>query len=234
MGQKNPSISKLFKKVSDGVTLKKLLLLFVGAAICSFGIHNIHNRVGITEGGVIGLMLLFENFLSISPAYITPVLDIICYASAFKLLGFEFIKLSAVSTFFVSCFYKLWEVFPYILPDFTRYPLIAALLGGVFVGVGVGIIIRQGGSSGGDDALALTLSHVFKLKLSFAYLFTDVTVLLLSLTYIPITRIGYSLVTVTVSSLLIDFIKSFRFSGKKTFSKHGEKHADGDKNTTDN
>lgn len=234
MGQKKPNISKLFKKVSDGVTLKKLLLLFVGAAICSFGIHNIHNRVGITEGGVIGLMLLFENFLSISPAYITPVLDIICYASAFKLLGFEFIKLSAISTFFVSCFYKLWEAFPYVLPDLTRYPLIAALSGGVFVGVGVGIIIRQGGSSGGDDALALTLSHVFKLKLSFAYLFTDVTVLLLSLTYIPITRIGYSLVTVTVSSLLIDFIKSFRFSEKKALSKHGEKHADGDKNATDN
>lgn len=234
MGQKKSGISTLLKRAGDGFTPKKLLLLFIGAAICTFGIHNIHNRVGITEGGVIGLMLLFENFLSASPAYITPVLDILCYVSAFKLLGFEFIKLSAVSTFFVSCFYKIWEMFPYVLPDFTHYPLIAALLGGVFVGVGVGIIIRQGGSSGGDDALALTLSHIFKLKLSLAYLFTDVTVLLLSLTYIPITRIGYSLVTVTVSSLLIDFIKSFRFPKKKSDSKHGEKHADCDKNATDN
>ena len=51
--------------------------------------------------------------------------------------------------------------------------------------VGVGIIVRQGGSSGGDDALALTISHLTHRRLSLAYLFTDLTVLTLSLTYIP-------------------------------------------------
>ena len=40
-----------------------------------------------------------------------------------------------------------------MLPDLSAYPLAAALLGGMFVGIGVGIIVRQGGSSGGDDAL---------------------------------------------------------------------------------
>ena len=42
-----------------------------------------------------------------------------------------------------------------MLPDLSGHPLIAAILGGLFVGVGVGLIVRQGGSSGGDDALAL-------------------------------------------------------------------------------
>ena len=81
----------------------------------------------------------------------------------------------------------------------------------MFVGVGVGLIVRQGGSSGGDDALALVISHVSHRRLSTSYLFTDLTVLCLSLSYIPITRIVFSLVTVTVSSFLIDAIKSVKW-----------------------
>ena len=84
------------------------------------------------------------------------------------------------------------------------------LLGGVFVGVGVGLIVRQGGSSGGDDALALVIHKVTGWRLSRAYLFTDLTVLFASLSYIPFRRIAFSLVTVTVSSLLIDFIKEWQ------------------------
>ena len=193
----------------DGLTFKKILLIFLGAMICTFGIHNIHQRTNITEGGVIGLMLLVEHWLKISPAYITSILDIICYLLAFKFLGGNFIKISIISTVFVSGFYKIWELFPPMLPDLSAYPLIASVLGGIFVGAGVGLIVRQGGSSGGDDALALSISEAFKWKLSRAYLFTDVTVLILSLSYIPVSRIAYSLITVTISSSLIDWIKEY-------------------------
>ena len=71
----------------------------------------------------------------------------------------------------------------------------------------LGRIVRQGGSSGGDDALALVILKLTGWRLSRAYLFTDLTVLFASLSYIPFRRIAFSLVTVTVSSLLIDFIQ---------------------------
>lgn len=190
------------------INIKKILFIILGAMISTFGIYNIHERVNITEGGIIGLMLLIEHWFKISPAYITPVLDLSCYVLAYKYLGNTFIKTSIISTLISSLFYKLWELFPPILPDLSTYPLLAAILGGMFVGIGVGLIVRQGGSAGGDDALALTLSHVFSWRLSFCYLFTDVTVLLLSLSYIPIKQIVYSLITVNVSSYLIDFIKN--------------------------
>lgn len=201
-------ITFLISKMMDGLSYRRILFIILGAAICSFGIHNVHQQTGITEGGVIGLMLLVENWLGISPAYITPVLDAACYLIAFRILGWRFIKISAVSTFSVSVFYKIWELFPPMLPDLSPYPLLAAVVGGIFVGVGVGIIVRQGGSSGGDDALALAISHVTHWKLSRSYLFTDITVLGLSLTYIPLKRIAFSLVTVTISSYLIDCIQS--------------------------
>lgn len=205
---------KLKNRLVEGLTAKQILLIMLGAMIATLGIHNIHQRVNITEGGVIGLMLLVENWLHISPAYITPVLDVACYILAARYLGANFIKISVISTLFVSAFYKIWEQLPFMLPDLSAHPLVAALVGGLFVGVGVGLIIRQGGSSGGDDALALAISHVSGWRLSRAYLFTDVVVLLASLSYIPPVKIAYSLVTVTVSSYVIDWVKSVKIKAK--------------------
>ena len=199
----------LFESIISGLSWKRILFIIIGAMICSFGIHNIHQQTGITEGGVIGLMLFIEHWIGISPALITPVLDAACYLLAFKYLGGRFIKISAISTLSVSFFYKVWEQFPHMLPDLSAYPLAAAVLGGIFVGVGVGLIIRQGGSSGGDDALALTISHVTHMRLARAYLFTDLVVLGLSLSYIPVSRIIFSVITVTISSFLIDRIQDF-------------------------
>lgn len=197
-------------KIKEGITIKMLISILIGAAICTFGIHNIHQRTNITEGGVIGLMLIIEHWIGISPAIITPVLDIICYALAFKSLGSRFIKISIISTFSVSMFYKFWELFPPMLLDLSGQPLLAAIMGGLFVGVGVGIIVRNGGSSGGDDALALSISKVTKCQLSRAYIFTDFIVLAMSLSYISFRRIMFSIVTVLISGITIEKVQEWR------------------------
>lgn len=197
-------------KIKEGITIKMLISILIGAAICTFGIHNIHQRTNITEGGVIGLMLLIEHWIGISPAIITPVLDIICYALAFKSLGSRFIKISIISTFSVSMFYKFWELFPPMLLDLSGQPLLAAIMGGLFVGVGVGIIVRNGGSSGGDDALALSISKITKCQLSRAYIFTDFIVLAMSLSYISFRRIMFSIVTVLISGITIEKVQEWR------------------------
>ena len=199
------TISPWMGRLLQGLSWKKLFWILLGAAIATFGIHNIHQQAGITEGGVIGAMLLAGHWLGFSPSVITPVLDVACYLLAWRYLGGMFIKISVLSTASVSLFYRLWEQFPYMLPDLSSQPLAAALLGGLFVG----LIVRQGGSSGGDDALALVISKVAKCRLSFAYLFTDLTVLALSLSYIPLNRILFSVVTVTLSSFLIDQVQNF-------------------------
>ena len=67
-------------------------------------------------------------------------------------------------------------------------------------------MVRQGGSAGGDDALALSISKAIGWRVGRCYLFTDLTVLALSLTYIPVVSIAWSLVTVTISSAVIDVV----------------------------
>lgn len=201
-------ITNALRACASPSVLRRIALIAAGTAVSSFGIYNIHQQSGITEGGVIGLILLADHWLGLSPSVATPVLDAACYLFAFKFLGRRFLCLSVASTASLAAFFRLWEQFPPLLPDLSGLPLAAALLGGFFVGVGVGLVIRGGGSCGGDDALALTISHLTKWRVARSYLLTDAVVLLLSLSYIPANRIVFSVVTVIVSSCLIDFIQT--------------------------
>ncbi|MFQ8761674.1 MAG: YitT family protein [Intestinimonas sp.] len=70
-------------------------------------------------------------------------------------------------------------------PTSPPYPAIAAVAGALFVGLGVGLVVRIGGACGGDDALALCISHVARWPIARCYLLTDLTVLALSLSIFP-------------------------------------------------
>ena len=179
------------------------LIIVLGACILSFGLYNIHDRTGVTEGGVLGMTLLLQHWFGLSPAITSPVMDIACYLLAWHFLGNAFAKYAVAASLAFAASHALWEQFPPLLPDLSAFPMAAAILGALFVGLGVGLVVRIGGACGGDDALALTIAHVSRWPISRCYLFTDLAVLLLSLTYIPFARIVYSLVTVTISSVVI-------------------------------
>ena len=78
-----------------------------------------------------------------------------------------------------------------------------------FVGVGAGLCVRVGGAPSGDDALAMSISHATGWKIQWVYLLSDLIVLVMSLSYIPVRRIGYSLFTVLLSGQLIGFVQNF-------------------------
>ena len=129
-------------------------LLLLGVAILAFGLYNIHSRTAITEGGVLGMTLLIQHWFHITPGISGLILDITCYFFGFRLLGKGFLKNALVASVGFSAFYNTFELFGYVLPDLSPYPMMACLLGGLFVGVGVGLVVREGGASGGNLAQA--------------------------------------------------------------------------------
>jgi len=215
------SLPRLWEKGKNLFPPKIILSILAGTAISAFGMVNIHQRIHITEGGVLGMILLLNYWFHVPTSLLSPILDAISYAAGFKFLGKQFLPRSIAATLSLAFFLRFWEVVPFRLPDLSDHPLLAAIFGACFVGIGVGLIVRQGISSGGDDALALVISKLTHCKISRAYLATDLTVLVLSLSYIPVSRIAYSLVTVTISSLLIDAVSSFRASKSETVDAAG-------------
>ena len=88
--------------------------------------------------------------------------------------------------------------------------LLASVAGALFIGVGAGLCVRAGGATSGDDALAMSLASLTKIPIQWLYLISDLTVLALSLSYIPVRRIGYSLLTVVLSGQIIGWIQRIR------------------------
>ena len=192
---------------SLGLSIRGVLVSIFASAFLAFGLYNVHSLSGVTEGGVLGLTLLLEHWFSISPSVSGAVLNVLCYGLGWKLLGRKFLAYSFLSTAGFSLSYKLYEQFPPLFPEIANYPLLAAFVGAIFVGVGAGLCVRVGGAPGGDDALAMSVSHVTGWSIERVYLLSDLLVLLLSLSYIPVKRIGFSLLTVILSGQLIGLIQ---------------------------
>ena len=199
---------------SLGLNWKDSLISVLGSAFLAFGLYHVHALSGVTEGGVLGLTLLLDRWFSISPSVSGAILNVLCYGLGWKLLGKRFLAYSFLSTVSFSLSYKLYEQFPPLWPEIANYPLLAAFVGAIFVGVGAGVCVRAGGAPGGDDALAMSVSHLTGWSIERVYLLSDLIVLLLSLSYIPVRRIGFSLLTVILSGQIIGLIQ--KIPGKKT------------------
>lgn len=195
--------------------LKNTVLCLVGSAILAFGLCHVHAMSSVTEGGVLGLTLWLYHTFSVSPAVTSLVLNAACYLFGLRVLGLSFIGYSAVAGGGFSLFYFLFDLLPPVFPSIGAHPLLAALLGALFVGVGVGLCVIAGGAPSGDDALAMSLAAKTKKDIRLFYLLSDLFVLLLSLTYIAPVRILYSLLTVILSGQVIGWMQKIENISKR-------------------
>ena len=187
--------------------VRSCLIAVASSAFMAFGLYHVHSFSGVTEGGVLGMTLLLHHWLGISPAISGFILNLACYLVGWKLLGREFIAYSLVSAGGFSISYKIFEQFDPLWPQLAQMPLTASVVGALFVGIGAGLCVRVGGAPGGDDAIAMSISRVAHIKIEWVYLLSDLVVLALSISYIPLNRIAYSLLTVILSGQIIGLIQ---------------------------
>ena len=174
--------------------IKQISLVLLGATILSFGTFNFNYQNSVTEGGILGLLLLFKNLFDISPSITSVVLDFSLFFLGSRFFGKSFMIYSVLSTITFSITYSIWEAIGPLVPSLGEHMLLASLFAGLFVGVGVGLVVRGGGASGGDDVIALLVSKFTPLKVNWVYMITDFTVLGLSLTYLRFEQIFWSLI----------------------------------------
>lgn len=179
----------------------------LAAAIQGFGMYNIHSISGITEGGILGAVLLIHHWTGLSPAISGFFLNCGCYFLGWKTLPKQFLLYSFFAAGGYSIGYGVSEQFSPIWPAIADIPLLAAIVGSLFVGISTGVCVRIGAAICGDDALAMSLNSLTHVPIQWFYLISDLTVLLLSLSYIPVQRIAYSLLTVILSGQIIGFLQ---------------------------
>lgn len=194
------------------ITFKQLLLNALGGAILGAGLMEIHSIAHVTEGGALGLTLLLDIWFGFSPAWTSIILNVAFYAFGIKMFGIPFVAYSLVAAGAFSGAYAFCELFPPVWPGIAELPFVAAIVGAVFVGVGVGLCVKAGGAPSGDDAFAMSMAKITKIDIQWMYMATDLIVLALSLTCIPVKNVLCSLVTVILSGQIIGVIQKM---GKK-------------------
>lgn len=152
------------------------------------------------------MTLLLEHFFGISPAISSIVMSLACYGFAFRMLGASFLFYSFLSMGGFSLFYAIFEKFERLWPSMAYRPWLACIAGAVFVGVGAGLCVKAGGAQSGDDALAMAITEKTNIPISVPYLVSDLIVLFLSLTYIPLSELIYSFATVFFSGQIVGII----------------------------
>lgn len=178
-------------------------MALLGSAILAFGLYNVHAFSGVTEGGVLGLTLLLYHWFGLSPSISGLVLNAACYIGGWRTLGHSFIFYSVIAGGGFSAFYAVFERFDPLWPQLAQMPLGRRHCRRAVRRHRVGLSVRAGGAPGGDDALAMTLHEVLHQPIERIYLASDLIVLALSATYLPLNRLACSLLTVILSGQLI-------------------------------
>ena len=183
------------------------LMIALGTAIYAFGFVNFNMVNHLAEGGVSGITLIFHALFKINPAYTQILLNIPLFILGVKIFGKRGMIYTIHGTVCLSIFIWLFQRMSMSI-DLAHDTLIAALLAGIFAGIGGGIVFRFGGTTGGGDIIG----RYFEQKKGFALgqtLFVfDILVLTLSLSYIDIQHMMYTVIASFVFSQVVAVVQN--------------------------
>ncbi len=197
-----------------GLKIKNTLFILLGSAIFSFGIVHFNMQNNLSEGGFTGITLLFYFLWDWDPAVMNIVLNIPVFFVGWKFLGRTTFLYTIIGTFAVSLFLGIFQVhhFPtYLQSDMT----LAALFAGIFIGSGLGIIFKYGGTTGGVDIIARIVHKYAGWSMGKTMFMFDFVVITTSIfVVLDLIEGMYTLVAVYIAARVIDFIQEGAYSAR--------------------
>lgn len=196
-----------------GLKIKNCVFILLGAAIFAFGLVHFNMQNNLAEGGFTGITLLLYFSSGLDPAITNLALNIPVFFIGWKLLGRQTFLYTIIGTVAVSVFLSIFQRYMVHMP--LRHDLtLAALFAGVFIGVGLGIIFRYGGTTGGVDIIARLVYKYKGISMGKTMFAFDATVITLSLLYLSYREAMYTLVAVFIAARVIDFIQEGGYAAK--------------------
>jgi len=179
-------------------------LITVGAIIAAFAIEEFLVAKQILDGGIVGISIILNQLTGIKLSYFIVVLNLPFIAIGWKLLGKTFAFKATYAMIIFSSFLVYFEE----MPELTSDPLLATVYGGLFLGLGVGIIMRAGGCVDGIDTLSLLLSKKIQFSIGQIILFFNLIIYFCAGFIFGIDRALYSLLTYFITSKVVDIVET--------------------------
>ncbi|KIY20789.1 membrane protein [Mesobacillus subterraneus] len=198
----------------NGLKIKNILFILLGAAIFSFGLVHFNMQNNLAEGGFTGITLLLYFVYGWSPSITNLLLNLPLFFLGWKLLGRNIFIYTIIGTIGVSLFLSIFQKYTINMPLYEDL-FLAALFAGVFIGIGLGIIFRYGGTTGGVDIIARLAQKYLGWTMGRTMFMFDFFVITLSLiTYLNYREAMYTLVVVFVGARVIDFMQEGAYAAR--------------------
>ncbi|SEM47265.1 Uncharacterized membrane-anchored protein YitT, contains DUF161 and DUF2179 domains [Ligilactobacillus sp. WC1T17] len=200
------------------IHLLDLLMIALGCAFYGYGLVNVNIANNLAEGGVTGITLILRYWFHIDPAYSTVAINIPLILIGYRYLGKKSLFYTVYGTLMLSLFLWIWQRVSLPINLSVQHDMfLAGVLAGTFGGLGSGLIYRFGGTTGGTDVIARILEKTRKISMGKTILALDVVVMTLSLSYLNLRQMMYTLLCSFVFSRIVDFIQEGAYSDKGLF-----------------
>jgi uncharacterized membrane-anchored protein YitT (DUF2179 family) len=183
----------------------------LGLLISAIGIGLFLVPGKIVSGGVSGIATITYYLFNLPVGMVMLALNIPLFLIGLKIFG----KTYGVKTFFGTVFLSVYiDLLRYFIPnanniiDFEKgsNALIAPIFGGVITGIGIGIIMKFGGSTGGTDIVAQIINKYFKIPLGYSFIFIDGIILLVGSSIFGLEKGLYAIISLYASAIAINKI----------------------------
>lgn len=212
------------EKLFSRAWIKSYLLITIGAFIMAAGLVLFIAPYKLAPGGVYGIAIVLHHLFGFPIGLSGILMDIPLTILAIKVLGPKF-GLKTIVGFvllavFISFFEFTWGYEPIVQDD----ALLSSIFGGVFVGLGLGLVFRAKASSGGTDNIAMILAKYTRLPLGQLVIIIDAAIVFITLIAFDDLKIPmYSWIVIFITGKMVDVVLQ-GLSYDKTLFIISEKH----------
>ncbi|MCT3588823.1 YitT family protein [Levilactobacillus brevis] len=197
----------------ESIRFIDLLMIGIGYAMFAFGLvfFNIANH--LADGGISGITLIFRALFHIDPAYSTILINVPLIIIGWRFLGRQSLIYTIYGTGMLSLCLWVWQRVPLTIALHGDL-LLSALGAGIIGGFGSGLLYRYGGTTGGTDIIARIFERFRGVPMGRTLLYLDVVVLLISLVYIDIQHMAYTLIYSYVFARIVNFTQEGAYAAR--------------------
>ena len=185
-----------------------ILMVLVGIACDAFSFAAFVLPHKFIAGGVTGVGRVFSHYFGFDVSVVVAIISISLLILGFLLLG----KLFALSIVAGSVLFPLFlNVFNRFdaLKHLTDQPMLAAIIGGVLMGFGLGLIIRAGASSGGSDVIPIILNRKLGIPVAPLIYIADFTIMILQLPFANTNDVLFGIIVVMLCTITLNKVVLF-------------------------
>lgn len=203
-----------------------LAFILIGSFVLALGINMFLVPSKISSGGISSIGTILLHLFGVRMSITNIAINALLFLLGFKYLGKESVLKTVIGIIALTGFLELTSLFPAYSEDLVA----STVVGGLLIGIGVGLVVRQGASTGGSDFLALMIKRIIPhASIAHIILILDSAVIILSgIVFKSVTITIYSVIAMYISSLVTDFIVTLGNKAKavQIFSNKHEEIAD--------